>query len=464
MLECFWSRKPHDPPRAAKPVTHPRARFWQSARALALALAGLVAAVPGGSTLADAQSPGAPTAASSTSPAETSPASPPPETTPVARGKYLATIGNCTSCHTRSGGAAFAGGVAFKTDFGTLYSSNITPDRKAGIGGWSLAQFVRAMREGIDDEGEHLYPAFPYPEFSKVSDADLGAIFEYLRTLAPASDVAPANELRFPYNQRSLLALWNTLYFKPAPFRSDPAQTPQWNRGAYLVQGLGHCGACHTPRNFLGAEKSDQALSGGAYLDKVSGNDIRPWSAVNLTSADSGLKRWTVEDIASYLKSGHGTRTGAFGPMNEVIVNSTREWTDADLQAAAVYLKSLAPLESSPNQTLDDKDRNAGETLYTIHCGTCHLPTGLGSSPGSELGPPLVGSAIVQSADPAALINVILYGADVVSPAPAQGWKNMKSFGTLLEDEEVATLANYLRASWNNRGGKVTAADVARQR
>lgn len=388
----------------------------------------------------------------------------PVDSSPVARGKYLASLGNCTSCHTREGGAPFAGGVAFKTDFGTLYSSNITSDSKAGIGSWTEAQFVRAMREGIDDEGEHLYPAFPYPEFSKVSDADLAALFAYLKTLAPASDAAPPNELRFPYSQRSLLSIWNALYFKPAPFQPNPSQSVEWNRGAYIVQGLGHCGACHTPRNFLGAEKPEAALAGGAYLDKVAGGDIRPWSAVNLTSAASGLKGWSVGDIESYLRTGHGSRTGSFGPMNEVIVNSTSQWTDADLHAVAVYLKALPPDETSTNQSLDDKDRSAGETVYTINCGTCHLPTGLGSTPGSELGPPLVGSAVVQAADPATLINVILYGAEVVSPAPTQGWKNMKAFGTILEDADVAALANYLRSSWGNHGGPVTAADVAKQR
>ncbi len=388
----------------------------------------------------------------------------PAPATPVSRGQYLATLGNCTSCHSRAGGDPFSGGVPFKTDFGTLYSTNITPDRNAGIGEWTEPQFVRAMREGLDEKGEHLYPAFPYPEFSKVTDADLADLFAYLKTLTPSSYVAPANELRFPYSQRSLLGLWNSLYFKSAPFKPDPAQSADWNRGAYIVQGLGHCGACHTPRNFLGAEKADSALAGGEYLDRVSGEDIRPWSAVNLTSAASGLKAWSVADIASYLKSGHGTRTGSFGPMNEVIESSTRHWTDADLRAVAVYLKAQPALELSATQSLDEKARSAGETLYTIHCGTCHLPTGLGSTPGSEIGPPLAGSAVVQGSDPASLINVILYGADIVTPAPQQGWKNMKAFGTLLEDEDVATLANYLRTSFGNRGGKVTAADVARQR
>lgn len=438
------------------PRAHPAAGSTRAARAARGLL--LLVAWPGFAPQADTPPAVAPSV--DAAPVAAAPA----ETAPVARGRYLATLGNCTSCHTREGGTPFAGGVAFKTDFGTLYSSNITSDTKAGIGGWTLAQFVRAMREGVDDEGEHLYPAFPYPEFSKLGDADLADLYAYLKTLAPSGEVAPPNELRFPYNQRSLLALWNALYFKPAPFQPDTARSAEWNRGAYLVQGLGHCGACHTPRNFLGAEKADAALSGGAYLDAVSGSDIRPWSAVNLTSAASGLKAWSVADLASYLKTGHGSRTGAYGPMNEVILNSTRFWTDADLQAVAVYLKALPANETSPTQSLDDKQRNAGETVYTINCGTCHLPTGLGSTPGSELGPPLVGSAIVQSSDPAALINIILYGAQVVSPAPAQGWKNMKAFGTILEDEDVAALANYLRASWGNRGGKVTAADVARQR
>lgn len=388
----------------------------------------------------------------------------PPAPEPFAAGKYVAAAGNCISCHTKEGGEPFAGGVAFKTDFGTIYSTNITPDPNAGIGNWTQEQFNRAMREGLDDEGKHLYPAFPYTAFTKVSDEDLVDLFAYMKSVAPSSYAPPANEMGFPFNQRGLMAVWNTLFFEPTRFTPDAKQSAEWNRGAYLVEGLGHCGACHTPRNFLGAEKADQALAGGTYQDKIPGGEIRPWYAVNLTSASTGLKAWTQEDIFTYLKTGHGTRVGSYGPMNEVITNSTRNLTDDDVQAMATYIKALPPIENGGKQTLDDKAQRAGETLYTIHCGTCHLPTGLGSVPGSELGASLVGSAVVQGNDPSTLINVILYGTEVVSPAPAKGWKNMKAFGNLLEDEDVATLANYLRTSWGNQGSAVTASQVAKQR
>jgi mono/diheme cytochrome c family protein len=383
---------------------------------------------------------------------------------PLARGKYLATAGNCISCHTREGGEPFAGGVAFKTDFGTIYSTNITSDATAGIGGWTQAQFVRAMREGIAANGEHLYPAFPYTAFAKVSDEDLGEIFGYIKSIAPSSARAPANEMSFPFNQRSLMGLWNTLFFEPSTFKPDAKQSAEWNRGAYLVEGLGHCGACHTPRNFLGAEQADNAMSGGVFMDKVPGGQIRQWSGVNLTSADSGLKSWTVEDIATYLKTGHSNRSASYGPMNEVIGNSTRQLTHEDTTAMAVYLKSLPAIERSPQQTLDDKSQREGETLYTIHCGTCHLPTGLGSTLGSELGPSLVGSAVAQAADPSSLINIIIYGGQVLTPVPPLAWKSMKPLGDNMDDDDIAAVANYVRANWGNRGGTVTAEQVAKQR
>lgn len=408
-----------------------------------------------------------PVAASALAPAEaTPPPAPPlsPEAAKVEAGRYLAAAGNCSSCHSREDGEPFAGGVEFKTDFGTLYSTNITADTAAGIGSWTEEQFARAMREGLDDEGKHLYPAFPYTSFTRLSDADLSALFAYLKSLTPSSYQAPENDLSFPYNQRWLLGVWKWLFFDEQRFTPQAAQDAAWNRGAYLVDGLGHCSSCHTPRNFLGAEKSDRYLAGGVYLDKVPTGEVRPWAAVNLTQADSGLKTWSVSDLTGYLKTGHGQRAGSLGPMNEVIGNSLRHLTDADIQAMAVYLKSLPAIESSDTQSPSDSERASNETQYTIHCGTCHLPTGLGATPGSDLGPPLAGNAIVQAASPASLINVILYTSEVLQPSPAAGWKNMEGLGDKLEDEEVAAIANYVRSSWGNRGGKVSAEDVANQR
>lgn len=386
------------------------------------------------------------------------------DATLVAKGKYLATAGNCKTCHTRPGGKDYEGGLSFTTDFGIIYSTNITADAKAGIGSWTYAQFARAMREGVGARGEHLYPAFPYTAFTRVTDADLQALYAYFKTVPASGYRAPENQMRFPFDRRELLGGWKQMFFEPAQFTARKDQSAEWNRGAYLVEGLGHCGACHTPRNLLGAEKTDEAMAGGWYYDAVSPGAVRKWSAVNLTQAQSGLKAWSIGNITSYLKTGHGTRAGSFGPMNEVIANSTRLMSDADIRAMAIYLKSLPPIERSKIQSLSKREQGAGETLYTIHCGTCHLPTGKGAKPGEELGPPLAGSAVVQAPDPYSLINIILYGTQVITPTPPKAWKNMKPLYDALDDDEVAQLANYLRSTWGNRGGEVTEKQVAAQR
>jgi mono/diheme cytochrome c family protein len=214
----------------------------------------------------------------------------------------------------------------------------------------------------------------------------------------------------------------------------------------------------------LGAEIEDEFLAGGWYFDKVTDRSVRKWSTSNLTSASSGLQSWSIEDLETYLQTGHGTRAGSFGPMNEVIKFSTSRLIAKDISAMASYLKSLPAIERSEELSLSDRERGAGETLYTIHCGTCHLPTGEGSVPGEELGPPLKGSAIVQAPDPYSLINIMLYGTQVITPTPQKAWKNMKELYDALDDDEVAMIANYLRSSWGNRGGRVTEEQVAAQR
>lgn len=380
---------------------------------------------------------------------------------PVQRGLYLATAGNCLACHTMEGGDAFAGGVAFHTDFGVIYSTNITADDEAGIGAWTEEQFVAAMREGKSADGSNLYPAFPYPSFTKVSDQDLSDLYAFFQSVAPSNYSPPENEMGFPYNQRTLMGVWNALFFDNARFEPDSSQSEQWNRGAYLVEGLGHCGTCHTPRNALGGLQMDQALSGGTYNDKVEDNKIRPWSAVNLTSAPDGLAAWSEDDVFSYLKTGHGGMGGTFGPMNEVITLSTSQLSKDDVRAMAVYINDLPPIERAPVYEMSAADFRAGELLYTIHCGTCHLPTGLGDP---SIGPAVAGSAVVQAEDPASLINVIIYGAEVPAPAPPGAWKSMEAFGDKLDDDEIALLSTYMRANWGNRGGPVSEADVAKQR
>jgi mono/diheme cytochrome c family protein len=380
---------------------------------------------------------------------------------PIQRGLYLATAGNCMACHTREEGDAFAGGVAFHTDFGVIYSTNITADDAAGIGDWSEDDFIRAMREGKSADGSNLYPAFPYPSFTKVSDDDLKDLFAFIQSTAPSPYTPPENEMGFPFNQRALMGIWNALFFDNVRFEPDDSRSADWNRGAYLVEGLGHCGTCHTPRNALGGLKTDQAMSGGVYNDKVEDDKIRPWSSSNLTSAPDGLASWSEDDLFAYLKTGHSSMGGTFGPMNEVITLSTSQLSDEDVRAMATYIKSLPAVERTTHAEMSAEDFRAGELLYTIHCGTCHLPTGLGDP---SIGPPLVGSTTVQAADPATLINVIIYGAEVPAPAPPGAWKTMEALGDKLDDDEIAKISSYVRTNWGNRGGLVSEADVARQR
>ena len=348
-----------------------------------------------------------------------------------------------------------------KRQFGTIYSTNITPDSETGIGRWTEDQFRRAMREGISADGRHLYPAFPYTAFAKLNDSDVNALFAYLKTLSPVRYRAPENDMSFPFSQRWLMGIWKALYFDDERYAPVAAKSAEWNRGAYLVEALGHCGACHSPRNFLGAEQASAAFTGGTYLDKVPGGQIRSWSAVNLTSAPSGLGPWAEEDVVAYLKTGLNSFATAFGPMNEVIMNSSRHLSDADLRAIAVYLKSLPPQEQEGGPEPDDEVLREGEGLYGIHCATCHLPTGKGAI---DTGPAMVGNPVVQAADPASLINSILYGPELPDPPPPAQRPHMEAYDGKLSDEEIAALATYMRGSWGNRGGAVTPDQVAEQR
>lgn len=384
--------------------------------------------------------------------------------TNVQRGEYLARIGNCISCHTRRGGEAFAGGVPFVAPYaflGTLYATNITPDPETGIGRWTEQQFVRALHEGRAPDGGRFFPAFPYTYFTRVTNEDAKAIYAYLRTIKPVRYTPPPNSAAF--TQRWGMALWNPFFFENERFRPDAAQSAEWNRGAYLVNGLGHCGACHTPRNLLLAEKQDAALSGSSYPDLVSPGKRRTWFAVNLTSAANGLGAWAVDDIRKYLKTGHSRRAGVFGPMNDVVVNSLQFLTDGDAQAIAVYIKSLPALNESVAEAIDVERVQAGAADYAEHCEECHRTSGRGAF---LKAPPVAGSAVVQGNDPATLINVVLYGAKVGAgaPAPFGAWEDMPSFADKLTNEQIAAVSNYVRGSWGNSGGVVTAREVEAQR
>jgi len=403
------------------------------------------------------------------------------DATTVERGRYLVTAGDCISCHTVAGAAPFSGGRALKSPFGTIYSANITPDAETGIGRWSEQQFSRALRQGIAADGTHLYPAFPYPSYTLLTDADIHAMYQYLRTVKPVRYAAPQDAMTFPFGVRGLLAGWNAMFLQSGPYVPDTSRSAEWNRGAYLTLGLGHCGACHTPRNALGGERTAQAFTGGVLLegindevldDKITPLDgpiVRQWSAANLTPATSGLGAWSLGEITDYLKTGHNARAGAFGPMDEVVTNSTSHLSDADLRAIAVYLKSLPANAQAPGPAATSSQLKIGETVYETRCGDCHLATGLGmprkgAADVSKTAPPLAGNAALQAPDPATLINVVLYGAHEASPG-GPAWPKMSGFelSVGLDDEQIAALCTYVRASWGNHAGPVDASAVAKQ-
>ena len=399
----------------------------------------------------------------------------------IEQGRYLAAAGDCISCHTRANGETFSGGRPLNTPFGVIYSANITPDRITGIGAWSELELARAMREGIAADGTHLYPAFPYTAYTKISDQDIHAIYAYLRSLKPVRYTPPKDKMPFPFSVRALLSGWNMMFFEPGRYVPDASQSAEWNRGAYLTQGLGHCGACHTPRNALGGERKSEALTGAEYFDEIADEvvdnkvtpmddpTVRLWASANLTPASSGLGAWTLEAIAAYLKTGHNARAAAFGPMSEVIGNSTSHLSDQDLHAIAVYLKSLLPAAQSPPGKPPADLRRAGEIVYTTRCADCHLPTGLGmpraaDADASKTAPPLAGNAALQAPNPATLINVVLYGAHEAVQGEGS-WPRMSGFelSVGLDDEQIAALCTYVRSSWGNQAGAVSAAAVAKQ-
>lgn len=384
--------------------------------------------------------------------ASTALAGPSPEL--IAYGKALVEAGDCAGCHTADPAKPFAGGKRIDTPFGTLYAPNLTPDRDTGIGAWTDADFVRAVRTGIAPDGSNYYPAFPYPYFTRMTKDDVLAIRAYLGTLAPLASSNKPPELRWPFGYRGLMRFWNAMYFKPRLFEPDQSKSAAWNRGGYLVTGLGHCGACHTPKNYFGADRDAQALSG---------NEIGGWYAPRLDGAvRTGLKSWSVEDIAEYLQSGRNAKSHAGGPMAEVVVNSTSKMSDADVRAIAVYLKSLPPARRETIVTPpDDAEMKAGQAVYARLCVACHEADGSGAP---RIYPPLPGNALLQSINPSSTLRVILDGAHTVTTPRAPNTGEMPGYATQLSDQEIAAVTNYIRNSWGNAGLLVTPAQVARAR
>jgi mono/diheme cytochrome c family protein len=372
----------------------------------------------------------------------------------IARGKALVIAGDCTSCHTGDPAKPFAGGKRIDTPFGAIYSPNITPDRNTGIGGWSEQDFYSALRFGVAPDGSRYYPAFPYPNFTRLTRDDILAIRAYLATVAPVANKAPPPQLAFPLNFRVLMRGWNFLFFRPGILDPDQAKGTDWNRGRYLVEGLGHCGACHTPKNFFGADKRGQRYAGG----RVDGYFAPRLDA----AARSGLKSWSVEDLVEYLQSGRNAKSHAGGLMAEVIVNSTSKMSDTDVKAIAVYLKSLPPGPSEPDGPAPtDAEMKIGKDVYSHNCIACHEVDG---SSAPRIYPPLNGNALLQSADPSSTLRVILDGAQTVTTPRAPNKGSMPAYAKQLSDQQVADVTNYIRNSWGNAAPLVTADDVAKAR
>ena len=377
-----------------------------------------------------------------------------------ARGAYLAQAGNCMGCHTAQGGRPYAGGRSLSTPFGTFVTPNITPDKATGIGYWSEQDFWKALHEGKSRDGRPLYPAFPYTEYTKITREDSDAIFAHLRTLAPVAQHNPPGKIDFPYNFQPLLSLWRAVYFKPGVYQPETAKSSEWNRGAYLVQGLGHCNACHAERNPLGATGED-ALGGG----QIMGSN---WYAPSLTSSlEAGSADWPTEDIVQLLTTGISPRSAASGPMAEVVRQSLQHLSKEDARAMAIYLKSLP--ESNPRiraaaPVLTEQVKTwfqRGARIYEKHCQDCHGDSGQGA-PG--IYPPLAGNRGVTMTPPVNAVRSVLNGGYPPSTAGNPRPYGMPPFAQVLGADEVALVLSYIRNAWGNRASLVTAAQVDRSR
>ena len=367
----------------------------------------------------------------------------------IARGKYLATAGDCVACHTKPGpgGVPFAGGQYVSTPFGDLPTPNLTPDKETGIGTWSDEDFYRAMHLGIRKDGANLYPGLPYQWFTHVTRDDVMAIKAYLFSLPPAHSPTPPNHMVFPFNIRAGIAGWNAVYFKPGDFKPDASKSAQWNRGAYLVEGLGHCSDCHTPKNTALAPIDSQAYSGG---------NVDSWYAPNITSdPKEGIGKWSQQALVTYLKTGAMKGRGvAFGPMAQTVHDSLSHLTDQDLTAMAVYIESIPPKQSYKQAAMQPGGNvAAGAEVYQGYCSACHQPNGQGL-PGAI--PNLADNGAVTAKGPQNVIRAVEGGL------PAQGtYGPMPGFATVLTSQQIADVANYVRTSWGNKAPATATADMA---
>lgn len=372
------------------------------------------------------------------------------------RGAYLAQVGNCAACHTARGGLPFAGGKNIDTPFGTVVTSNITPDRLTGIGAWTAADFWQAMHHGRSKDGRLLYPVFPYTEYTRITRDDTDALFAYLRSVQPVQQTNRPHALQFPYNTQAALAAWRALFFLPEQFEPVKQQSDEWNRGAYLVKGLGHCQACHAPRNMFGATQANSGLSGGLI-------PMQNWYAPSLSSpAEAGLQDWTIEEIMQLLKTGKTASSSTLGPMAEVVFSSTQHLNQKDLKAMAHYLKELPRQESAKADTklANAESLQIGQKLYLNQCASCHGDKGEGR--GNY--PSLVGNRTVTMHSSVNLVRIILSGGFAPTTEGNPRPYGMPPFGHSLSDSELAAVATYVRNAWGNNAGAVMPLNVHKTR
>jgi len=373
----------------------------------------------------------------------------------IEHGRYLATLADCTACHTKKdGGKPFAGGREIETPFGMVLSANITPDRDTGIGNWTEQQFANALLHGIRPDGSRLYPAMPYTAYTKMSRDDVKAIRAYLATLEPVHNRVVTNQLPFPFNIRLAMRGWDLLFFDDGRFKPDPKKSAQWNRGAFIVTGPGHCGACHTPKNFLGADKTDKALQGG---------QVQGWFAPDITNDKmQGLGNMSIDDVANILKTGHNSIAAVTGPMGEEVADASAHFSEDDLKAIATYLKSL-PGADEQRASLDKSDPRmvAGQAIYRDTCSACHGLDGKGIA---NLFPALAHSPAARASDPTTAIRIVLRGARSVATKGEPTAPAMPSYGWQLKDDQVAAVLTYIRNSWGSASPPVEAGAVGKQR